>query len=275
MQTTSSQSDKIIKYLPGITNYNSGKIGTNKGVIVDTEATDKDPKSATLIELTMLPFTFTDEMEICEIKKPVTLLNDPGGPLSDEVKKLTGLTDKMLRGHSLDYELIIDTMNDNEITLAHNAKFDRTILERHVAIPDYIWGCTMYDIDYEAKLINSRAQDYIAFRNGFWYEGHRSEEDCRALAHILNSKFNGVSYFQELMLKVYESTFKIILRDTEFNDNSLMKKFKFKWDGVEKYWFRPFTTEAEGEQIREELFPKLTKYSATKVVEDINKRYKG
>lgn len=264
---------KIIDYLPRIDNYNPDKIGTNKGLALDVEATEPNPLVATIIQVTFIPFTFTDELDICKIGPIVKMFNDPGGPISEEITKLTGITDDMVKNQSLDYEKIISLFKDVEIVVAHNVEFDRTILEKHVAIPNVVWGCTFKDIDYRAKFINSRALDYIAFRNGFWFNGHDSEEDTLALIHILNCEFEGKTYFKELMETVFEASFKVILRDTEFSDNSIFKEMWFKWDPFNRYWYKNNVKESEMEDLRKQ-FEKLQKYQATKIPVNIYERFK-
>lgn len=264
---------KIIDYLPRINNYNPDKIGTNKGLALDVEATEPNPLVATIIQVTFIPFKFTDNFDICEIGPIVKMFNDPGGPISEEITKLTGITDEMVKNHSLDFDKIISLFQDVEIVIAHNAEFDRRILERHVAIPNVVWGCTFKDIDYKAKFINSRALDYIAFRNGFWFNGHDSEEDTLALIHILNCTFEGKTYFQELMENAFEPSFKVILRDTDYADNPLIKEVWFRWDNANKYWYKNNVKNSEIEELRE-FFKKLQKYQATKIPVDVKERYK-
>jgi DNA polymerase-3 subunit epsilon len=183
--------DKIIPYLVKRKYYNSPISGQYRGLVVDAEATKPDSKTGKIIQLTLLPFDFSDDLKIHCVYPAITMFNDPGEPITAEITKLTGITDEMVKGKSLDHDLIKEQFIGLEICIAHNAEFDRQIIETHVQISDVIWGCSQQDIDWKAKFINSRALAYLAFCCGFWYEGHDSEEDCYALLEILAHEYEG------------------------------------------------------------------------------------
>lgn len=265
--------DKIIIELPKVDNYNPNLKATSKGLIIDAEATSPDPQTATIIQLAIIPFTFTDDLKICEVKKPIVMYNDPGGPIPEEIVRLTGITDKDVAGHSLDYEVIEKLFDDVDIVIAHKAEFDRTILERHVHVPNVVWGCSMYDIDWKSKFINSLVLEYIAFKTGFWFEAHDALNDCYALLRILAvGEYEGKSYFEELMEKAYAESWRVAINGTEYSDNQILKSFKFRWNPGEKYWYQRYVTDLEN--IRENLLPKLQKHTTTKKLEDIKQRWK-
>lgn len=260
--------DKIIKYLPTIQNYNPDLIGTNEAVIVDVEATGPDIEKDSIIKLTMLPFTFTDDFKVCEVKSSIDMLNDPGVPITEEITKFTGITNEMVSGKKLDSNLIKETLKGKYI-IAHNVYFDRNILEKHVDIDDEKWLCSLYDVDYRKRFISSKALDYIAFRLGFWFDSHDSTEDCRALLHILAI----TDFLEEMFSKLYTETYTVILRETKFEENHILKEMKFKWSPEEKYWSKKGVLEEEFPEIKEGL-KKLSTYNASKKVDDPTKRYK-
>ena len=74
-----------------------------RGVFVDCETTGLSAERDVLIELALLPFTYTlgGVAQVLE-DEGQAYRNDPGRPLPKEVAHLTGLTDEDLRGERVD-----------------------------------------------------------------------------------------------------------------------------------------------------------------------------
>ena len=81
------------------------------GIFLDTETTGMDHDADEVIQLCMMPFRFavdgeTKEAYLIEVQKPYVGLREPGKPVPEEVVQLTGITNEMLKGQSLDLEAI-------------------------------------------------------------------------------------------------------------------------------------------------------------------------
>ena len=77
-------------------------------------------------------------------------------------------------------------MQDVDLIIAHNAQFDRTFFERTFhSVLAKAWGCSIYDIDWSFEGISNHKLEYIAYKYGFFYEGHRAFTDYLAGINIL------------------------------------------------------------------------------------------
>ena len=74
-----------------------------RGLYVDCETTGFSPEHDAVIELAMLPFTYTLAGTVVEVLHDEAEVhrNDPGRPLPAEITHLTGLTDDDVRGSGL------------------------------------------------------------------------------------------------------------------------------------------------------------------------------
>ena len=75
-----------------------------RGLYVDCETTGFDAKHDAVIELAMLPFTYTLEGAITNVHRNQvrTWRQDPGRPVPAEITRITGLTDQDLAGEAID-----------------------------------------------------------------------------------------------------------------------------------------------------------------------------
>jgi DNA polymerase III subunit epsilon len=77
---------------------------------------------------------------------------DLGIPIPREITNITGITDRMVAGHSIDDRVVNDLLGRVVLVIAHNADFDRRFLERR--LPSFAakrWACSRFDIDWKAE----------------------------------------------------------------------------------------------------------------------------
>ena len=73
-------------------------------VVADVETTGLEAQKDTIIEIGLRPFSFHRLTgEVVGVGEPYVSLQDPGKPLTEEVSRLTGLTDEDLQGQSIDW----------------------------------------------------------------------------------------------------------------------------------------------------------------------------
>lgn len=263
--------DKVIKYLIPRENYNPSLKGNNIGVIHDVETTGIE-KDDEIIQYGALVFTFTDDLEICEVKKKIMMYNDPKKEISDIAQRMTGITKEMIEGHSLKKDIIAGLIARAEINIAHNASFDRYYIEKGTGAKDATWACSMFDINYREKLINSRNLDYLAFRHGFWYDSHGVEGDTSATLEILSQEYNGKTLFKEMMENVYNNGFNVIAVGVPFNDKDILKSHGFKWNPDRKIWSKDVDSEVEN--FIESVKTEISSGEFEVIEKDITQRYK-
>ena len=102
--------------------------GQKIGIILDTETTGLDHRQHEIIELGMVMFTYTDD-GIQDVVGVFDELREPSEPISPEISRITGITDAMVKGRSIDPDAVADFVAPADLIIAHNARFDRPFCE--------------------------------------------------------------------------------------------------------------------------------------------------
>jgi DNA polymerase-3 subunit epsilon len=155
--------------------------------VVDVETTGINPDHDKIIELGVCLFEYGRQSgRIYKVLGSWEWFEDPGISIPAEIRKITGITDDMVAGHSIDDPAVNDLLSRVVLVIAHNADFDRRFLERR--LPGFStkhWACSRSDIDWKAEGIRSSALEFVAYSLGFFHDGHRAASDCRATVHAL------------------------------------------------------------------------------------------
>lgn len=261
---------KILEEIPFVEKYNDVE-DKNLGIVVDVETTDSK-RDSEIFELSILPFYFDDDLNLGTVKSNIVLYSEPSHPISDFVKKLTGIDESKYVGKRFDLPKIQKIFSKAEIVLAHNATFDRYFCEKDLRIEDTVWACSMNDYDWKnEKLWSSRSLDYLLFKYGFYFEHHKSENDTRAALHLVSQE----DIFKSIMTKVYSGNVNLSIFDTVFEEKEKIKELGFYWRGVDKSWVKDNITQEECDDITEKLDSSLTKFNKRVTQVDPNKRFKG
>jgi len=179
---------RVIERLNTPERYCEGKPVTARiGIAIDVEATGLDTFRDKIIELGFVAFEYdASSGVIYRILHSYGGFEDPGEPLKAIITQITGITDDMLTGQHLDDDAINVWLEKADLIIAHNAAFDRRMLERRLPISCKAnWACTMFDIDWADENVSSLKLDYIAYRMGYFFEGHRAVNDAQATLHLL------------------------------------------------------------------------------------------
>jgi len=223
-------------FTPDWETANSETIRT--GAILDVETTGLDSTQSQVIEIGIRPFKFNRETgEILAWLEPFSAFQDPGEPLSEAVKALTGLSDDLLKGKNIDWKQVDEILNQSQLIIAHNASFDRPFIDRKSAIsPQKIWGCTFKQVDWEAKGFTSRKLDILSIYHGFFTDAHRALNDADALLHLISHRDpeNGKTYFSELLTLARQTTINMVAANSAFETKDLLKARDYRWDANQK-----------------------------------------
>lgn len=157
------------------------------GAILDTETTGLDPQADEVIELGMVLFEYSPLTgRIYSVTASFDQLRDPGRHIPAEITAITHITDEMVHGHAIDEEAVAAFIAPASLIISHNAAFDRPFVERQWSVfAAKPWGCSMTQVPWRDEGIATQKQELIALSEGFFYDAHRAENDCRALLHIL------------------------------------------------------------------------------------------
>ena len=215
------------------------------GICLDTETTGFDSPQDTIIELGVVAFEYDpDSGEITGIVDRYSGLEDPGTPLSEEVKLVTGITAELLRGEQLDDVRVEEMARKASLVIAHNAGFDRKFVEaRFPFFAQLPWGCTLAQIDWQRELISSRTLEYLLFRYGYFIDAHRAVNDAEGVLGLLLERLprSEKPLFKELLERLGESTARISALNAPFDKKEQLKARGYRWsdgsNGKHKSWW--------------------------------------
>jgi len=161
--------------------------------VVDVETTGTNPDRDRIIELAICLFEYDRQKgRIYKVLGSREWFEDPGFSIPPEITNITGITDEMVTGQSIDDAMVKDLLGRAVLVIAHNASFDRRFLERRLpAFATKHWACSHSDIDWKAEGIRSSALEFIAYALGFFHDRHRAASDCRATLHVLAQRLPG------------------------------------------------------------------------------------
>lgn len=152
--------------------------------VVDIETTGL-AENAKIIEIALVKVSLIDG-QLGDMTSPLSMFEDPGEPLADDIARLTGLSDLYLAGKRFDEELLADQLDDVDVLLAFNASFDIPRLRRRFDWLDHPAVCAMRDYDWAGAGYEGRTQRALLNHAGLFYSPHRAEIDTAALAVLIS-----------------------------------------------------------------------------------------
>jgi len=231
---------KVLERLDAPQVYHGGSPKTPRiGIVLDTETTGLDTSKDKIIELGFVAFEYDAGTGlIYRILHNYGGFEDPKEPLNDIIIKVTGITDDMLASQSLDEDEIMEWLNKSSLIIAHNAAFDRQMLERRLPqTSDTNWACTFNDIHWQDENISSLKLDYIAYRLGYFFEGHRAVNDAQATLHLLTKKLPGTGKLamSELLIHAREKSRRFFAVGAPFDKKDELRERGYRWLATYSY----------------------------------------
>lgn len=218
------------------------------GVIVDLETTGLDPKSDRIIEIGLLEFAaFADRPPA--ITRCYGSLEDPGIPLSEEIKNLTGISEPELQGMRIDWTQVRDFFAKASIVIAHNAPFDRSFLEASGKLEGLKphWACSQRHIDWRKHGKGSLALNYLAADHGFVNPfAHRAVFDVATTFRLV------APHLEELTRRSYEREVLVRAEGSPFETKDALRARGYRWCAETRCWTR-LVVESEIELERQFL----------------------
>jgi len=214
--------------------------------VVDVETTGINPDHDKIIEFGICLFEYDRETgRIYKVLGSWEWFEDPGFPIPPEITNITGITDEMVAGQSIDDQTVNDLLKQVVLVIAHNAFFDRRFLEKR--LPEFAekhWACSRFDIDWKAEGIRSSALEFIAYGLGFFHDGHRAASDCRATLHALAQPLPGTGRLalRALLENARLPTWRLWARDAAIEKKDILKARGYAWSpgefGRPRCWYR-------------------------------------
>jgi DNA polymerase-3 subunit epsilon len=208
-------------------------------------------------------------------------LEDPGVPIPASSTAIHGITDAMVAGQRIDDAAVAQRLEGVGLVIAHNAGFDRKFLEPRLPVfASLPWACSWQEVPWGDAGIESSKLEYLAYRYGFFYEGHRAEIDCRALLEVLRRPFgeSGATALKALLDSARAPSFRLWANNSPFESKDVLRKRGYWWDAPKRCWYGEFRAREEVE--RELAWLKENVFAGKSVAVDLDEfdaktRYSG
>lgn len=229
------------------------------GVALDVETTGLDQEADKIIELAIQRFRFDKAGRIVEVGQPRVWREDPGVALDPRITKLTGHTNEGLTGQAIDDVLATEILSSADIIVAHNASFDRPFVDKRLpAIGDKPWACSMAEVDWLELGFDGKALAHLVSQCGWFYEGHRAENDILALIYLLAHDLpDGETVLAKLAAASDRPTYRINAIDAPFEAKDLLKARGYRWNGNFRFWSKEIPEadhDAERDWLKKEIY---------------------
>jgi DNA polymerase III subunit epsilon len=226
------------------------------GILLDTETTGFNRVKDKIIELSMVAFTFSKDGRIFELVDEFDAFEDPQMPIPEEITNLTGITNTQVSGERIDDAAVEAFLSDASLIIAHNSEFDRSFTEKRFSIfRKKPWACSLNEIPWKDEGLESSKLGFLAYRCGFFFDGHRAIEDCLATIHILAHRLpkSGSLVLKKLLENARRTSYKIWAIGAPYEKKDLLKESGYRWNngdnGQPKAWYiEVFDDEAYREQ---------------------------
>ena len=223
-----------------------------RAAVLDVETTGLDADTDQVIEIGIRTFAWNGQTGgLLDVGPHYAGLQDPGAPLSDEISRLTGLTDADLNGQQIDWLAVAALLADVELIIAHNAAFDRPFVDRHLADNPHVWGCSLQHIDWKGMGFPVARLEVLSIFHGFFVDAHRALEDADALLHLLSHTMpdSEQGYLVGLAAGAQRASVDFRATGSPFETKDLLKARRYRWQPEAKVWQKQVdAAEAEGER---------------------------
>lgn len=265
-QLTATGDYKVIRRLKPVDQYHDDS-GAEKhiGLYLDTEATGLNPDTDKIIELALVPFEYDAEGRIYRILPAYNALQDPGVPISAFITSITGITDEMVAGQAIDLDEVARFLANASLVIAHNARFDRPFVESlYPGFETVAWACSIADVNWNEEGFEGVKLEYLGYKYGFFYEGHRATIDCQAGIELLSQRLPGGERVMKRLLDYAGRTdIRLWAERAPFAKKDLLKQRGYRWspggNGIRKAWYKDLPedqVEAEMLYLNKEVYLK-------------------
>lgn len=268
---------RLLRRFKPISSYSStpDELFVWRGLYVDTETTGVDVAKDDILELALLPFTFTRD-GIFQVLPGLNYLNDPGRPLDDKIRSITGITNEELKGQSINVDEVDTLVKTVDIVVAHNAGFDRKVVERWMPVfATKPWACSQQDVPWRTEFdaVTERLEALAMMLCGVFYDAHRALADCQIGVHVLATAQDqeGRSAWSRLYENAFKESLRIWAVGSPFSTKDKLSGRGYRWnggqDGRPKAWHKQISPEQLDEEnrwLREECYcvPEVTTTTA-------------
>jgi DNA polymerase-3 subunit epsilon len=215
-------------------------LGVKRLLVLDTETTGLEHSRDKIIELALLRVDVDTATGLpCGNVQVYDGLEDPGQPIPEIARQITGIDDNMVAGQKLDETRIAELLEGVDVVVAHNAAFDRPFVEARLpAFAAKAWACSFADIDWKQEGRDSAKLTALALEQGLFYDAHRAEMDCHALLAVLQAPMPkaGHTGLAHLLVAAQGTRYRLQATGAPFDAKDALKERGYRWDAANKVW---------------------------------------
>lgn len=204
------------------------------GLALDVETSGLNPAKDSIIEIAVIQFQYgVSTGAIGKVRTPVSFLEDPGKPLDPEIITLTGITDQMLNGKTIDDAVVQSLFANADLVVAHNAGFDRPFVDRRFPFAAGMpWACSLMEIPWDSYGHSCQKLGCLLENHGgAFFDAHRATSDALALVHVLASKSESGDRPMKALLEYSRgTTVRIAAVDAPFDAKDDLKARGYRWN---------------------------------------------
>lgn len=210
----------------------AGNEPVEHGLIIDIETTGLDHNVHEIIEIGLLPFTYSPDGRILASQESYCSFQQPFGPILPEITRLTGIEPGTVKGHMIDRARVGEMVEKATLIVAHNSAFDRRFAEDLCPLlARKPWACSLTQVPWAAEGMGSKLA-YIAADLGMIYRAHRAVDDCQATLEILSRPLpqSGRTGFSYLLEQAYEPIYRVKAVRAPYDAKATLKARRYRWD---------------------------------------------
>ena len=163
----------------------------------------------------------------------------------------------MVKGQSIDLTQVSKMLSEAVIVVAHNARFDRPFVENLLSdFNEMAWACSIADIEWNKEGFEGVKLEFLAYKFGFFYEGHRATIDCQAGIEVLSRQFpkSGEQVLSQLLKSARRTDIRLWAEGAPFDRKDVLKKRGYRWSpgekGKRKAWYKDLSEEELEEEMK-------------------------
>tara|TARA_B100000214_G_scaffold63655_1_gene41837 strand:- start:392 stop:1306 length:915 start_codon:yes stop_codon:yes gene_type:complete len=257
---------KLIRKLHLPEKYNDPSGGEiKKGIVLDVEATGLSIGHDDVIQLALLPFEYeVSSGKILNIQKEDAFdgLREPRIPISKEASLVTGITNEMVINKKIDSKEVEKIINSSDLIVAHNASYDRPMVEQHWdCFKNISWACTFKSIDWLEEGFSSAKLELLGMNYGWFYDGHDAFNDCEACLALLSETLPKKDKTVFSVLREYAASPSFLIKaiDAPYSKRNILRRRGYKWRPADLlngkvWWTETNDYEEEVKWLNEEIY---------------------
>ena len=229
-------------------------------LVVDVETTGLSYDNDKVIQLALRPAVFDSETgKLTRVLNSRIFYNDPGFDVPAEITKLTGVTNEDVEGKNIDWNWVAKIMSKVDFVIAHNVRFDRHFIKKHmtdsdIPMPDTIWACSMSQVDWRALGCTAgRSLETLSAWHGFYYDAHDAGADVNALINLLSVSNEVNNTVTTLFETAAKSQWRVFAVNFPRGKNDELKSRGYRWDPDVVMWWKGFTERPDADNELEWL----------------------